>query len=107
MTWYETIIAAHTAVTPAVRHGQRLKSSRYFVWQEDGANDLEADGAHTDGAVQGTTDLFTKHEFDPWADALGESLSSYGVSWYLNSVQFEEDTGFWHYEWVWEVVRSG
>lgn len=107
MTWYETIIAAHTEVTKAVSHGQRLKSSRYFVWQEDGANDLETDGAHTDGAVQGTTDLFTKQEFDPWADALGESLSSYGVSWYLNSVQFEEDTGFWHYEWVWEVVRSG
>ena len=33
MAWYETIIAAHTAVTTAVSHGKRLKSSRYFVWQ--------------------------------------------------------------------------
>ena len=47
MAWYETIIAAHTAVTQAVSHGQRLKSSRYFVWQEDGANDLEADNSGT------------------------------------------------------------
>lgn len=104
MTWYETIIAAHTAVTNAVSHGQRMKSDRYFVWQEDGANDLEANGVHGEKAMQGTTDLFSKTEFDPWADALGESLSSYGIAWYLNSVEFEEETGFWHWEWVWEVA---
>lgn len=104
MTWYETIIAAHTAVTNAVSHGQRMKSDRYFVWQEDGANDLEANGVHGEKAMQGTTDLFSKTEFDPWADALGESLSSYGIAWYLNAVEFEEDTGFWHWEWVWEVA---
>ena len=51
MTWYETIIAAHTAVTNAVSHGQRMKSDRYFVWQEDGANDLEANGAHGERAM--------------------------------------------------------
>ena len=104
MMWYDTIIAAHLAVTDAVSHGQRLKSDRYFVWQEDGANDLAADGRHTERAVQGTTDLFTKLEFDPWAAELGKSLSDYGIAWYLNSVQFEEDTRFWHHEWVWEVV---
>lgn len=104
MTWYETIIAAHTAVTNAVSHGQRMKSDRYFVWQEDGANDLEANGTHTEKAMQGTTDLFSKTEFDPWADALGESLSSHDIAWYLNAVEFEEETGFWHWEWVWEVA---
>ena len=31
MSWQETIIAAHTAVTDAVSHGQRLQSDRYFV----------------------------------------------------------------------------
>ena len=105
MPWYNTIIAAHTAVTDAVSHGQRLRSSRYFVWQEDGANDLEADDRHVEGAVTGTTDLFTKQEFDPWAEAIGQSLSEHGVAWALSSVQFEEDTRFWHYEWTWEVLR--
>ena len=90
-------------MTDSVSHGQRLRSDRYFVWQEDGANDLEANGEHAEKAMQGTTDLFTKQEFDPWAEALGESLSGCGIAWYLSSVQFEEDTGFWHYEWVWEV----
>ncbi len=104
MVWYDTIKAAHLEVTDAVSHAKRLQSSRYFVWQEDGANDLEADGHHAEGAVTGTTDLFTMWENDPWAEELGEALSSHGVAWYLNSVQYEEDTGFFHYEWVWEVA---
>ena len=54
--------------------------------------------------MTGTTDLYTKVEFDPWADALGESLSAYGIAWELSSVQYEEDTGFYHYEWAWEVA---
>lgn len=104
MNWQKKIIAAHLAVTDQVSHGQRMKSSRYFVWQEDGANDLKAGNIHAERAVTGTTDLFTKQEFDPWADQLGEALSGYGIAWYLSSVQFEEDTGFWHTEWVWEVA---
>lgn len=104
MSWQERIIAAHLAVTDQVSHGQRMKSSRYFVWQEDGSNDLAAGNSHAERVVTGTTDLFTKREFDPWADALGKSLSGYGIAWYLSSVQFEEDTGFWHTEWVWEVA---
>lgn len=104
MAWYDTIKAAHLAVTDAVSHAKRIQSSRYFVWQEDGANDLEADGRHAEGAVTGTTDLFTKQERDPWAEALGESLSDHGIAWYLSSVQYEEDTGFFHYEWAWEVL---
>lgn len=105
MTWYEKIIAAITAVTDAVSHGGRLKSDRYFVWQEDGANDYTANNRHAEKAVTGTTDLFTKLEFDPWKDAYETSLDkSPEIAWSLNSVQFEDDTGFWHYEWSWEVL---
>lgn len=104
MSWSDTIIQAHTSVTEAVSHGQRLKSQRYFVWQEDGANDLEADNSHGERAVTGTTDLFTKQEFDPWGEELGRSFDRAGIAWYLSSVQFEEDTRFWHWEWVWEVL---
>ena len=107
MSWSDTIIRAHTAVTEAVSHGQRMKSDRYFVWQEDGANPLMANNGHSEGAVTGTTDLFTKRELDPWAEALGRSFDQAGIAWYLNSVQFEEDTRFWHWEWVWEVLVGG
>lgn len=104
MTWYEKVIAVHTAVTNQVSHAQRMKSSRYFVWQEDGTNDFEAGNIHAEQAVTGTTDLFTKQEFDPWKEDFEQSLNQNGLAWYLNSVQYEEDTGFWHYEWVWEVA---
>lgn len=108
MTWYDRIIAVHTAVTDVVTHGFHLKSDRYFVWQEDGTNDFEADGVHAEKAVTGTTDLYTKREFDPWKDDFEAALdAAQGVAWYLNSVQYEEDTGFFHYEWVWEVTAGG
>lgn len=100
---FDTIIAAHAAVTPSVRHGYHLKTDRYFVWQEDGSNDFLADGLHAERAVTGTTDLFTRREFDPWKDAMEQSFEAHGICWNLNSVQFEQDTGYWHYEWVWEL----
>ena len=103
MTWYEKIINAHVAVTDAVSHGQRLKCDRYFVWQEDGAADLIADNVHIEKSVTGSTDLFTKQEFDPWRESFEASLDAFGIGWQLNSVQYEPDTGFWHCEWLWSV----
>lgn len=104
MTWNEKIIKAHTSVTDQVSHGGRLKSDRYFVWQEDGSVDFMADNIHAEKAVSGSTDLFTKQEFDPWKEAFEASLDSIpSIAWRLNSVQFEPDTGFWHYEWKWEI----
>lgn len=107
MTWYEKIIAVHTTVTNAVSHGGRLKSERYFVWQEDGAQNFKANGRHVEKAVTGSTDLFTKQEFDPWKDEFETAIDASGIAWYLNSVQFEEQTGFWHYEWKWTVRSDG
>ncbi len=101
--WARRVIAAHLSVTDAVSHGGRLQSDRYLVWQEDGANDFEADGVHAEKAVTGSTDLFTKQEFDPWREAMEAAFDAAGIVWYLNSVQFEDETQFWHYEWSWEV----
>lgn len=103
MSWVDTIVKAHTAVTDRVSHSLRLSSDRYFVWQEDGANDFQAGNLHLEKAVTGTTDLYTKLEFDPWKEAFENSLNDLEIPWYLNSIQYEEATGFTHYEWVWEV----
>lgn len=104
MTWYEKVIAAHTCVTKDVSHSERLKSARYFVWQEDGANDFIADGSHAERTVTGTTDLFTKMEFDPWAEQIEQAFEDHGILYDRSSVQYETDTGFYHYEWIWEVL---
>lgn len=106
MRWYERIIAAHRAVTDQVSHFERMQSTRYFVWQEDGDNDLSADGIHAEKAVTGFTDLFTPMEFDPWAEALGDSFDQYGIFWTLRDVQYEEETGITHYTWDWEVLHG-
>lgn len=100
---YKRIVAAHAAVTDAVGHGTKMKAARYFVWQEDGARDLMADGRHAERCITGTTDLFTRREFDPWKDAFEESLEASGICWALNSIQYEPETGYWHWEWTWEV----
>lgn len=102
-SWYERIVEAHRAVTDQVSHVSRIRSDRYFVWQEDGGNDLLADGRHSEKAVTGTTDLFTRREFDPWKDQFEQALDDAGICWELLSVQHEQDTGFYHYEWAWEV----
>ena len=103
--WNEVIIAAHIAVTEAVSHAENMESDRYFVWQEDGQESLSADNRNTQKAITGTTDLFTKQEFDPWKEEFEASLDASGrIFWKLNSIQYEPDTGFYHYEWVWEVL---
>lgn len=105
MSWHEHIISAHLAVTDKAYHSEADKSDRYFVWQEDGANDILADDIHVGKAVTGTTDLFTKQEFDSWRDEIEAAFdASPYIFWKLNSVQYEEDTGFYHYEWRWEVI---
>lgn len=110
MTWYEQIIAVHTAVTTAVSHWERMQSDRYFVWQEDpsGGSDFVAGNVHAEQVVTGTTDLYTKQEFDPWADAFEASLNGVDtIAWYKNTADFDEETGFYHHEWVWQIPKGG
>ena len=102
-TWYQRVIAAHTAVTQNVSHAIRMKSERYFVWEEDGENALAASDGHAERVVTGHSDLYTKTEFDTWVDALGESLSSAGIAWSYVGCEYEEETGFWHHSWDWEA----
>lgn len=54
--------------------------------------------------MHGTIDYYTKEEGDLNVDKIQEVLSDRQVSFYLNSVQYEVETGFIHYEWGWEVI---
>lgn len=102
--WYEKIITAHVAVTSDVSHAERLSSDRYFVWIEDGRNDLVSDGEHSEVAVTGRSDLYTKMEFDPWAEELEASFDRSGIAWTRILSEYESDTRFWHISWDWEAV---
>ena len=76
----------------------------YCVWMEDGENGFEADDLKADQAITGTVHYFTKTEYDGALDDIQGVLDTYGAAWYLNSVQYEDETGLIHYEWVFEVV---
>ena len=76
----------------------------YLVWQEDGDSNLWAGNGAAERAITGTVDYFTKTEYDPALDLITAALESVGASWYLESVQYEDETQLIHYEWVFEVV---
>lgn len=76
----------------------------YLVWAEDGDNDLAADNVHGERCYTGTVDLYSREDPEPLFEAVPAALEGIGAAWYLNSVQYEEDTGLTHWEWVWEVA---
>lgn len=92
-------------VTDQVFHYEKMGDvERYIVWTEDSeGSSVEADNYKIEQSIQGTIDLFSKIENDPWIEEIQKALNKARVSFYLNSVQYEEETGYIHYEWVWEV----
>ena len=76
----------------------------YGVYAEDGANDLEANNVHLERVIEGTVDYFTRDDSGTPKATIEAALNSCGAAWYLNSIQFENDTGYIHLEWVWQVM---
>lgn len=76
----------------------------YIVWAEDSDNDLAANNIHAERCYEGTVDLFTRDEGDTLISAIPAALESIEAAYYLNSVQYEEETGLIHFEWVWQVT---
>ena len=102
----ERLQAALAALTKRCWHyvAQQNAVPPYLVWAEDGDNDLTADNVHAERCYTGTVDLYSKADPEPLSEAVPAALEGIGAAWYLNSVQYEEDTGLTHWEWVWEVA---
>lgn len=92
-------------VTANVFHADATGATgNYIVWAEDGqADSVWADGQMKEQTLTGTIDYFTKTEYDPLFSTIQTALNTLGISYRLNSIQLEEDTKYWHYEWVWEM----
>lgn len=90
---------------PVSHYFAHNQTGNYIVWAEDGEGGSgHADGQKTTQVIQGTIDYFTKTEFDPVVDEIQDKLNSVDIAWRLNSIQHEKDTGYIHFEWVWEMV---
>lgn len=92
-------------VTDSVFHYEAMnKPDWYIVYAEDSeGSSVEGDDRKINQSIQGTIDYFTKKDWDENVNKIQEVLKNARISFYLNSVQFEEETGYQHYEWVWEV----
>ncbi len=101
----EIIKTALLTVTENVGHYKALKKTdKYIVWAEDSqGRALWADEQMQEQSIQGTIDYFTKMENDPNVEKIQTALKDSYVSFSLNSIQYEEDTKFIHYEWIFEV----
>lgn len=96
---------ALSTVSENVEHYEASnKSDKYIVWAED----MESDSLNTDNkksiqVIQGTIDYFTKTEGDETVDKIQNALDNAKIPYSLSSVQYEDETNYIHYEWVWEV----
>lgn len=80
------------------------KAPPFGAWSEQGEGDsFHTDNQKTEQIIAGTADYFTKVEFDPVVDEVQAMLKANTMIWRLESVQYEEETGLIHYEWIWEV----
>lgn len=79
---------------------QNAPESEYLVYAEDGAEDFIADNHHAEKSVTGTVDLFTRDDTGGSKTTVEAALEASGAAWYLNSIQYEEETGYIHMEWA-------
>lgn len=77
----------------------------YIIWAEASSEVSNADDRAAWVGITGTIDLFSKKEFDPWADEIETALTNCATvtGWNLQSAQYEEETGLIHHEWSFEV----
>jgi len=101
----EPIGTALAAIVPNTYHYWRpSKITPFLIWAEDGENGLEADDIKAEQAITGTADYYTKSEFDANVDSIQDCFNNLGLSWRLESVMYEEETGLIHYSWDWEAL---
>ena len=79
------------------------KTAPYAVWTESDDDAFNGDNARGERTLNGTLDFFAKAECDE-IDDLEAAMESFGASWALTGVQFEEDTNLIHYSWSWSCV---
>ena len=79
----------------------------YGVYALDGRRDMISDGSHSEKMLEGTVDLFCRSSRgEDKADLIEAALNSIGCLWRLEyGPHYEEDTGYTHYEWVFNVLR--
>ena len=77
----------------------------YGVIAIDGAGEsMAADNRIVNQSIEGTIDLFTYNNDRDGVDQIQSVLNDFaGCAWYLESVQYENDSRMIHWEWVFQL----
>ena len=75
----------------------------YGPYAEDSGEDFIADGKHIERGTVGYINYFTRDDSETPRTTIEEALNSINIQWNLNTVQYENDTGYIHYEWEFGV----
>lgn len=79
-------------------------NDRYCIWAEDAeAESLKGNNKKVIQQLQGTIDLYSKVEYDSAVDDIQEALNDAEIGFYQSSIQFEDETGLIHWEWVFYI----
>lgn len=80
----------------------------YGVFSEDGSEFFVSDDRNTESTLTGTIDYFTRDDSGAPKSAIESALRSLqntnAFAWNVNTIQYEQDTGYIHYEWAWEFL---
>lgn len=104
----EAVKDALLTVTDNVGHYTAWDDSdKFIVWAEDSeVEHAVADNWKQGGTIEGTIDYFTRSEDDENIPLIPQALNNAGIYFELNTVQYEDDTRFIHYEWLFRVKQS-
>ena len=107
MDEYDALIARLTATGIPFKEAawDVAPAPPYGVYALDGGGaDLWGSDRMQDTTLTGTVDLYVKGRGRDKKQLVDAALHAAGVSWYLNSIQYEKDTRLTHFEWVFEVI---
>lgn len=75
----------------------------YGTYAEDSGDDFGADNLHAERGTVGYINYFTRDDSETPRETIEAALNSINIPWSLNTVQYENDTGYIHYEWEFSV----
>lgn len=105
---YQLGTAFSAAVPNCYHYWRPVENLPCLMWAESGEeSSFYSDNMKTEQNITGTCDFYTKTEFDPLIDAVQSIFETLGITWALNSVQYEQETNLIHYEWTWGVAIYG
>ena len=71
----------------------------YGIYAEYSGADFIADDQHTERGTVCYVSYYTRDDSVTPRTTIENVFNSLGIPWYLNTVQYENDTGYIHYEW--------